>query len=196
MLYYDVTGSIEILYKKALMNNVQVKKLTKGTNTFSNEGYEDVSLAIDQIMGIGVMVCPPYTFVVGKFLGELFIIDAHVIPNHLGDTENGVVILFSSMLHFLQRLLCRLESSGVTTDSHHEIFQTSFSPSNTAQAEDKTAIHVDTHQDPPIDTYEETTVENETYFRFNEQEKNKPSYWRQVELKYWGKHNLPYVDSL
>ena len=82
--------------------------------------------------------------------------------------------LFSSMAHFLRWLLCRLESSGVKTDSHHEIFQNSFSPSNTAQAEDKTIIHVDTHQDPPIDTYEESTVENETYFSFSEQEKNKP----------------------
>ena len=126
----------------------------------------------------------------------MFIIDTHVIPNHLGVTENGVVISFSNMVHFLQWLLCRLESSGVKTDSHHEIFQTSFPPSNTAQAEDNTTIHVDTHQDLPIDTYEEATVENETYFSFNEQEKNKPSDWSQVELKYWGKHNLPYVDSL
>ena len=97
------------------------------------------------------------------------------------------------MAHFLRWLLCRLESSGVKTDSHHEIFQTSFSPSNTAQAENKTTIQVDT---PPIDTYEETTAENETYSSFNEQEKNKPSDWSQVELKYCGKHNLPSVDSL
>ena len=92
--------------------------------------------------------------------------------------------------------MCRLESSGVKTDSHHEIFQISFPPNNTARAENNTTIHVDTHQDLPIDTYEETTVENETYFSFNEQENNKPSDWSQVELKYWGKHNLPYVDSL
>ena len=147
-------------------------------------------------MGTGVMVCPPYTSVVGKFLGKLFIADTHVISNPLDGTENGVVIILSSMVHFLQWSLCRLESSGVKTDSHHEIFQTSFPPSNTAQAEDNTTIHVDTHQDLPIDTYEETTVENETYFSFNEQEKNKPSDWSQVELKYWGKHNLPYLDSL
>lgn len=50
------------------MKNVQVKKLTKGTNTLSREGYEKVSSAVNQIMGIGVMVCPSYTFVVGKFL--------------------------------------------------------------------------------------------------------------------------------
>ena len=166
------------------MKDVQVKKLSKGTNTFSNEGYEDVSSAMNQMMGIGVIVCPPYTFVIGKFLGELFIIDTHVIPNHLGGTENGVVILFLSMVHFLQWRLCRLGSSGVKTDSHHDIFQISFPPNNTVQAEDNTTIHVDTHQDLPINTYEETTAENETYFSFNEQEKNKPSDWYQVELKY------------
>ena len=147
------------------MKDVQVKKLTKGTNTFSNEAFEDTSLVMNQMMGIGVMVCPSYTFVVAKFLGKLFIIGTHVITNHLGGTENRVVILFSSMVYFLQWLLCHLESSG-------------------------------NHQDLPIDTYEKTTVENETYFSFNEQEKNKPSDWSQVELKYWGKHNLPYVDSL
>ena len=167
--HYDVTESIEILSKNALMKDEQVKKLTKGTITFSSEGFEDVSSAMNQVMGIAVMVCPPYTFVVAKFLRELFIISTHVIPNHLGGTENKVVILFSSMVHFLQWLLCRLESSGVKTDSHHEIFQTSFSPSNTAQAEDNTTIHADTQQDLPVNIYEETTVENETYFSFNEQ---------------------------
>ena len=129
------------------MKNVQVKKLTKGTDTFSSEGYEDVRSAMNQMMGTGVMVCLPYTSVVGKFLGKLFIVDTHVISNPLGGTENGVVIILSSMVHFLQWSLCRLESSGVKTDSHHEIFQTSFPPSNTTQAEDNTTIHVDTHQD-------------------------------------------------
>ena len=183
--HYDVTESIKILSKNALMKDVQVKKLTKCTNTFSSEGYEDVRSAMNQMVGIGVMVCPPYTFVVGKFFGELFIIDTNVIPNHFGGTENGVVILVSSMMHFLQWLLRHLESSGVKTGSHHEIFQIYFPPNNTAQAEDNTTIHVDTHQELPIDTYEETTVENETYFSFNEQEKNKTSDWSQVELKYW-----------
>ena len=69
------------------MKNVQVKKLTKGTNTLSREGYEKVSSAVNQIMGIGVMVCPSYTFVVGKFLQELFITENHVIPNHLGGSD-------------------------------------------------------------------------------------------------------------
>ena len=156
------------------MKDVQVKKMTKGTNTFSSEGYEGVSSAMKQMMGIGVMVCPPYTFVVGKFLGELFIIDTRVIPNHLGGTENRVVILFSNIVHFLQCILCRLESSDVKTNSHHDIFQTSVPPNNTSQAEDNTTIHVDTHQDLAIDTYEEANVEDETYFSFSEQEKDKP----------------------
>ena len=174
------------LSRNALMKDVQLKKLTKGTNTISSKGYEDVSSAMNQMMGIGVMIYPPYTFVVKKFLRELFIIDTHVIPYHLGGTENGVVILFSSIVHFLQWLLCHLESSGVKTDIHHETFQISFPSSNSAQAEDNTTIHIDTHQDLPTDTYEEKTVENETYFSFNEQEKNKPSDWSQAELKYWG----------
>ena len=96
------------------------------------------------MMGIGVMVCPSYTFVFGKFLGELFIIDTHVIPNNLGGTESGVVILFSNIVYFLQWLLYRLESSGIKTNSHHDIFQTFFPPNNTAQGEDNTTIHVDT----------------------------------------------------
>ena len=40
---YDVIESIEILSKNALMKDIEVKKLTKSTNTFSSEGYEDVS---------------------------------------------------------------------------------------------------------------------------------------------------------
>ena len=47
-----------------------------------------------------------------------------------------------------------------------------------------TTIHVATHQNSPVDpyTYTETVVENEPYFSFNEQEKNKTSDWSQAEL--------------
>ena len=69
------------------------------------------------MLGLGVTVCPPYTFAVGKFLRELFITDPHVLPNHLGGTENGVVITFSNMVHFLQWLSYCLQSSGIKTES-------------------------------------------------------------------------------
>ena len=66
--------------------------------------------------------------------------------------------------------------------SHHDIFQISFPSNNAGQAEDNTTNHADTHQDLPIDAYKETSVENQTYFSFNEQEKNKPFDWSVMKL--------------
>ena len=68
------------------------------------------------------MVCPPYTFVVGNFQGELFIIDTHVIRSQLVGNGNGIVITFSKIEHFTQWLLRRLESSGVKMDDMYDIY--------------------------------------------------------------------------
>ena len=38
--YFDVTESIESLSTNSLIKYVEIKKLTKGTNTFSRERYK------------------------------------------------------------------------------------------------------------------------------------------------------------
>ena len=75
---------------------------------------------------IGVVVCPPYTFVVGNFQDELFITDMHVIQSQLDGTGNGIIVTFSKIKHFTQWLLRRLESSGVKMDAMYDIYQVSF----------------------------------------------------------------------
>ena len=57
--HYDVTKSIKTLSKTSLISDVQVKKLTKGTNTFSREGYKDVPWVMNQMVEISVLVRPP-----------------------------------------------------------------------------------------------------------------------------------------
>ena len=100
--------------------------MTSSTKVFSKEGLEDIMSAVNQMTSIGVMVCPPYTFVVGNFQGELFIIDTHVIRSQLVGNGNGIVITFSKIEHFTQWLLRRLGSSGVKMDDMYDIYISSF----------------------------------------------------------------------
>lgn len=75
------------------------------------------------------------------------------------------------MVHFLQLLLYYLESNDIKTDTYHGIFQISFPSNNADQAEDNTTNHADTYQDLTMESYKETSVENQTHFSFNEQER-------------------------
>ena len=82
--------------------------MTSSSKVFSKEGLEDTMPAKNQMTSIGVMVYPPYTFVVGNFLDELFVIDTLVIRSELGGNGYGIVITFSKIEHFIQWLLRRL----------------------------------------------------------------------------------------
>ena len=75
------------------------------------------------------------------------------------------------MVHFLQLLLYYLKSNGIKTGTYHGIFQISFPSNNADQAEDNTTNHADTYQDLTMEYYKETSVENQTHFSFNEQER-------------------------
>ena len=71
--------------------------------------------------GIGILSLPPYIFVVGNFLGELFVIDTHVIREELGSNGNGAIITFGKVEHYVQWLLKCLHLSGVREGSMQEI---------------------------------------------------------------------------
>ena len=78
--HYSISEATEIMSNYALIKkSIKVVRVTSCTKVFSKEGREDILSAMNRMTSISIMVCPPYTFVVGKFLGELFIIDTHVI---------------------------------------------------------------------------------------------------------------------
>ena len=100
--HYGISEAIEIMSNYALIKkSIKVVRVNSFTKVFSKEGREDIMSAMNRMTSIGVMVCPAYTFVVGNFLGELFIIDTHVIRSQLGGTGNGIVITFSKIEHFI-----------------------------------------------------------------------------------------------
>ena len=80
--HYRISEATEIMSKYALIKEtIKVVQVTSSKKVFSKEGLEDIVSAMNQMTSIVVMVCPPYTFVIGNFQGELFIIDTHVIRN-------------------------------------------------------------------------------------------------------------------
>ena len=78
--YYEIDESLNIMNKLSLLKNlVEISQLTRDTKVFSVDGCKDISSALSQLNGIGIMFVPPYIFVVGNFPGELFVMDTHVI---------------------------------------------------------------------------------------------------------------------
>ena len=106
---------------------------------FSVDGYKDISSSLNQLNGISIMSVPPYMFVVGNFLSELFVIDTHVIREELGRNSNGAIITFGKVEHCVQWLLKRLHLSGVREDSMQEIIKVSISIEVTSELKDDEA---------------------------------------------------------
>ena len=74
----------------------------------SVDDCKDISSALNQLNGIRIMPFPPYIFVVENFLGELFVIDTHVIREELVGNGNDTVITFGKVEHCVRWLLKRL----------------------------------------------------------------------------------------
>ena len=65
-LHHNVAEAKNILSKHSLIKDVQINILTKNTKVLSSEGREDMLKAFIKLNEAGIMVCPPYIFVVGK----------------------------------------------------------------------------------------------------------------------------------
>ena len=140
-------------YYALVKQSIEVIKVTSSTKLFPKEGREDI-LAMHQITSIGVMVCPPYTFVVSTFHGKSFIIEIHVIASQLGGNSNGIVIVFLKIKYFTQWLFRRLETSGVKMDTMDVVHQISFVKSGltSRRAEDESCVRTKREQDVTTNT--------------------------------------------
>ena len=93
--YYE---SLNIMNKLSLSkSSVEISQLTRSTKVFSVHGCKDISSTLNHLNGVGIMSVSPYIFVVGSFLGELFVIDTHVIREELGGNGNGAIITFGKV---------------------------------------------------------------------------------------------------
>ena len=124
-----------------LKNSIEISQLTRDTKVFSINGCKDISSALCQLNGIGIMSVPPYIFVVGNVLGDLFVIDIHVIREELGGNGNGAIITFGKVEHCGQWLLKRLHLIGVREDSMQVIIKVSISSDVALHLKDNESSH-------------------------------------------------------
>ena len=76
---YDVIEASEILKENCLISTPTLKELTEVTQIFTTEGRIDLLNVLRKLEDIGIMLCPPYIFDVGRLVGEYFAIDTHAI---------------------------------------------------------------------------------------------------------------------
>ena len=93
-VHYDVAEAKNILSKHSLVKDVDINILTKNTDVLSNEGRKDNLKAFIKLNEVGIIICPPYIFVVGKRNSTYFVIDTYVIRKHIGG--NGISIIIES----------------------------------------------------------------------------------------------------
>ena len=140
--YYEIGGFLTTMNKLSLLkNSIEISQLTRDTKVFSINGCKDISSALCQLNGIGIMSVPPYIFVVGNVLGDLFVIDIHVIREELGGNGNGAIITFGKVEHCGQWLLKRLHLIGVREDSMQVIIKVSISSDVALHLKDNESSH-------------------------------------------------------
>ena len=110
---YDVIEASEILKENSLISTPTLKELTEVTQIFTTEGRIDLLNALRKLEDIGIVLCPPYIFAVGRLVGEYFAIDTHAIDNRIGGNGNGIVIQFPNVLSCSCWIIKRFHASGV-----------------------------------------------------------------------------------
>ena len=123
---YDVIEASEVLQVNSLICTSTLKELTEDTQIFTNEGRNDLLNALKKIKDIGIVVCPPYIFVVGRLAGKYFVIDVHVINNRTGGNGNGIVIQFPNVLSCLYWIIKRFHSRCVKASTFQNLYEVSF----------------------------------------------------------------------
>ena len=139
----------------------------------------------------GIMVCPPYIFFVGKRNRTYFVIDIHVIRNHIGGNGNGIIIEFSNAKSCITWITKRLVLSGVKASAPQDIFEISFSPEeNDSVLQDEDSENTEQEQG------NERSHSGNVQSSWKEDEKLDPSEWLKLENKYWGQYRLPYLSEI
>ena len=123
---YNVTEVSEILKENSLIYTHTLKELTEVTQIFTTEGRNDLWNTLKKIKAIGIMVCPPYNFAVGRLAGEYFVIDMHVIDKRIGGNGNGIVIQFPNVLSCICWIIKIFHSSGVKASTFQCLYEVSF----------------------------------------------------------------------
>ena len=143
--------------------------------------------AFIKLNGVGIMVCPPYIFVVGKRNSTYFVIDTHVIRKHIGGNGNGIIIEFSNVKSCITWITKRLVLSGVKASAPQDIFEISFSPEeNDSVLQDEDSENTEQEQG------NERSHSGNVQSSWKEDEKLDPSEWLKLENKYRGQCRLPY----
>ena len=104
---YDVFEASKILKENSLICTRTLKELTEVTQR------NDLLNVLRKIKDIGIMVCPPYIFTVGRLADEYFVIDPYAIDNSIGGNGNGIVIQFPNVLSCSCWIIKIFHSSGV-----------------------------------------------------------------------------------
>ena len=100
--HYDLLKASDFKSEKYLLENTpHLKKLSKGTRVFSNDGREDLFNALSNI----IVVC--------RLANEYIITDTPVMKSQLGGNSNCIVIAFSNIENCLPWIIQRLNFSGV-----------------------------------------------------------------------------------
>ena len=119
---YDVFEASEILKENSLICTPTLKELTEVTQIFTTEGRNDLLNALRKIKDIGIMVCSPYIFAVGRLADEYFVVDTHAADNSIGGSGNGIVKQFPNVLSCSCWIIKRIHSIGIIKRLHFKVY--------------------------------------------------------------------------
>ena len=171
--HYDLLEAADILSENHLLeNNQHLRELSKVTRVLSNGGREGLFNALSNISSVGVLVFPPYIFVLCRLVHEYVIIDTRVIQSQLGGNRNGIVVAFPNIKICLSWIIQRFNLSGVKGSDLQKLYEVFFPAKKNAFIFDEEDLSNDGNS-PSICSNFRSISHNKERRNFDDSAKNK-----------------------
>lgn len=132
---YDTLEALQLLKDNDMLPSdwELTESIVSANNVFSKRGRSDLVRSISALktdsrnglVQVGVYTCEPYSFLVGAFSEDLFVVDTHVIPPSLGGDGSGLLKVFiheeNSAQSMCKWIWKRLDYGSTKDDAHQSL---------------------------------------------------------------------------
>ena len=91
---YDIDTANNLMLNNKSIHPIVINSVYESTQIYSHEARMSLSSIIQKLNGIGILICPPYIFLVGNDSDKPFIIDSHAIPKAHDGNNYGIIVTF------------------------------------------------------------------------------------------------------
>lgn len=122
---YDPEEAYELMFTNSMISELQLKEMTDkdlGYEVFSTEGMKDLAQMIGEIKKTAVLTVSPYTFMLGREMDQIFLVDTHLVSPKCDGKDGGIIKVFPDVSSCTRWIWMRLHSSGIK-NAQQQLFE-------------------------------------------------------------------------